>query len=340
MPTIDEIARLAQVSPATVSKVLNNRSYVSAQTRERVKRVIAETGFVPSQRARWLSTQRTLILGLLIPYTSDQLFADPHLLEIMRGIESVANEREYNLLLSTARSPSQAGSAFTRLLRTDVVDAAIVVETLDVQVAAALAHPDKTWAVIGYAHAEGVPAVHADDYGGALAAARHLAELGHRRIGVISSVPRPSALDERLRGITDALAAADAPLDEALIAVGDFSLESGERAALELLGRPGRPSAIFALNDRMALGVVRAAHQLGLHVPDDLSVVGFDDISLAALFTPALTTVRQPGFRLGAAAATATFALLDGAAPGPPTVIPTELVIRGSTGPPPAPERR
>ena len=104
MPTIDEIARMAQVSPATVSKVINNRSYVSAQTRERVQRVIAETGFVPSQRARWLSAQRTFILGLLIPYTSDQLFADPHLLEIMRGIEAVANEHDYNLLLSKARA--------------------------------------------------------------------------------------------------------------------------------------------------------------------------------------------------------------------------------------------
>lgn len=333
MPTIDEIARLAAVSPATVSKVINNRSYVSAATRARVERVIAETGFVPSQRARWLSTRRSFILGLLIPYTSDQLFTDPHLLEIMRGIEAVANRREYNLLLSTARAPSEAASAFSRLLRSDVIDAAIVVETLDIQPFTA-AQDLKSLVVIGYARSSSLQTVHADDYGGALQAARHLVDLGHSRIGVISSQPRPFALDERLRGIGDAMAGAQTPLDPELIAVGDFSLESGEQAAHALLSRPDRPSAIFALNDRMAFGVMRAAQSRGLAVPADLSVVGFDDISLATLVTPALTTVHQPGFKLGAAAAAALFELLDGVASTAQTVIPTDLVIRGTTAPP------
>jgi DNA-binding LacI/PurR family transcriptional regulator len=255
----------------------------------------------------------------------------------MRGIEAVANEHDYNLLLSTARARSEATSAFTRLLRSDVVDAAIVVETLDVQGAGPPLQPAKPWAVIGYAEGGSIPAIHADDRGGALAAAAHLLALGHRRIGVIGSVPRPSALDERLAGIGAALAAAGLALDEGLLAVGDFSFESGERAGHALLSRPDRPSAIFALNDRMALGVIRAAQSRGLGVPDDLSVVGFDDISLAALLTPALTTVRQPGFRLGEAAASSVFALLEGASPGPPTVISTELIIRGTTAPPRCP---
>jgi DNA-binding LacI/PurR family transcriptional regulator len=339
MPTIDEIARLANVSPATVSKVVNNRPYVSAETRRRIERVIAETGFVPSQRARGLSQRRSYVLGLMVPYTSDQLFSDPHLLEIMRGIEAEANLREYNLLLSTARAPAEAASACVRLLRSDAIDAAIVVETLDLQsFTAALTEQTAPWVVIGYAQHTGTYTVHADDYDGALRATRHLLDLGHRRIGLITSTPRPFALEERLRGVRDALGAAGLTLDEALITVGDFSTASGEQAAQHLLDCPQPPTAIFALNDRMAFGVVRAAAERGLRVPEDLSVVGFDDISQAALLTPALTTVRQPGYALGVAAARLLFALLDGEQPEASGPIPTELVLRGSTAPPHTPE--
>ncbi len=335
MATINEIARLAQVSPATVSKVLNNRRYVSTITRARVERVIAETGFVPSQRARGLSKRRSFILGLLIPYTSDQLFADPHLLEIMRGIEAEANTHEYNLLLSTARAHVEAASAFTRLLRSDAIDGAIIVETLDVQpFAEALAQQPSPWVVVGYTSHRDIPAVHADDFGGAFAAAEHLLALGHRRIGVISSSPRPYALEERLRGVRAALAAAGLCLEDALLATGDFSPESGAAGAHALLALPDPPSAIFALNDRMALGVVRAALERGLSVPHDLSVVGFDDIALATLLNPQLTTVRQPGYSLGGAAATALFGLLEGAVSAAPATLPTELIVRGTTGVP------
>jgi DNA-binding LacI/PurR family transcriptional regulator len=341
MPTIDEIARLAQVSPATVSKVLNNRRYVSVETRARVERVIAETGFVPSQRARGLTQRRSFILGLLIPYTSDQLFTDPHLLEIMRGIEAEANTREYNLLLSTARGPVDAASAVTRLLRSDVIDGAIVVETLDVRpFAEALAEQPSPWVVVGYPDRAAIPAVHADDFGGAVAATRHLLELGHRRIGVISSSPRPYALEERLRGVRTALAQTGLSLDAALIVTGDFSIESGEAGAHQLLSRDDPPTAIFALNDRMALGAVRAAWGRGLSVPEQLSVVGFDDIALATLFTPALTTVRQPGYGLGGAAAAMLFGLLDGIHHVSPVTLPTELIVRGTTGLPQVFERR
>jgi DNA-binding LacI/PurR family transcriptional regulator len=335
MTTIDKIAALAGVSPATVSKVLNNRPYVSAEKRARIERVIAETGYVPSQRARGLSTQRSFILGLLIPYTPDQLFADPHLLECMRGIESETNARDYNLLLSTARAPAEAASACVRLLRSDVIDAAVVLETADLQpFTETLAHGDWPLVVIGYSRSLSVHAVHADDYGGALETVRHLTALGHRRIGIVSSRLRPFAIDERLRGIRDALAEAGLALDERLVASGDFSFESGDEAGHALLARPDRPTAIFALNDRMALGVLHAAAERGLRIPEELSVVGFDDIPTAAIARPPLTTVRQPGFALGKAAGAALFALLDGRTASAETVIPTGLVLRGSTAAP------
>jgi DNA-binding LacI/PurR family transcriptional regulator len=335
MTTIDEVAKLAGVSSATVSKVINNRSYVSLETRARVEQVIAETGFIPSQRARGLSKQRSYILGLLIPYTPDQLFADPHLLECMRGIEDTANLHDYNLLLSTARAPADAASACIRLLRSDVIDGAIVLETSDLQpFAAALNQQDAPMVVIGYPLGGATHAVHADDYGGARRAVEHLLSFGHRRIGVVGSVLRPFAIEERLRGLRDQLAEAGLMLDERLVAEGDFTSESGERAGHALLDLPEPPTAIFALNDRMAVGVMRAAGARGLAIPADLSVIGFDDIPIATLLDPALTTVRQPGFALGQAAAAAIFTLLDGKAPGPPAVIPTDFIIRGTVGPP------
>lgn len=331
MTTITKVAQLAGVSTATVSKVLNNRPYVSAEKRARVQRVIAELGYVPSARARGLSKRRSMVFGLLIPYTPDIFFADPHLLACMRGAEGEANLHDYNLLLSTARAPEESFIACARLLRSDVIDGAIVVETIDLQpYTEALSHKEAPLVVIGYPPDPAIPAVHADDYGGALAAMRHLLALGHRRVAVIGSVLRPYALEERMRGIHNALASAGLALDPRLIAHGDFSVESGVRAAHSVLSLPERPTAVFALNDRMALGVIRAALERGLQVPDDLSVVGFDDISLAAHNMPPLTTVRQPGMALGQAAAQLFFAQLDGTPP-PTTVIPTDLIIREST---------
>jgi DNA-binding LacI/PurR family transcriptional regulator len=335
MTTIDNIARLAGVSPATVSKVLNNRPYVSAEKRAVIERVIAETGYVPSQRARGLSKRRSFILGLLIPYTPDQLFADPHLIECMRGIEFEANAREYNVLLSTAREPAEAASSCVRLLRGDVIDGAIVLETLDIQpFTEALHRHEAPLVVIGYPCVPSIYAVHADDYGGARQAAQHLLDLGHRRIAIVGSRLRPFAIDERLRGVRDALAASGLALEEPLLMIGDFSVESGDAAGRQLLTLAEPPTAIFALNDRMAFGVMRTAAALGLQVPGDLSVIGFDDIPLATLMTPALTTVRQPGFALGRTAAETFFALLEHEEAAPVTVIPTEFVLRGSTAPP------
>jgi DNA-binding LacI/PurR family transcriptional regulator len=335
MTTIDNIARLAGVSPATVSKVLNNRPYVSAEKRARIERVIAETGYVPSQRARGLSTRRSFILGLLIPYTSDQLFADPHLLECVRGIEHETNLRDYNLLLSTARESVESASACVRLLRSDVIDGAIVLETSDLQpFTTALRRPDSPVVIIGYPEDRSLPNVHADDFGGAFAATQHLLQLGHTNIGVISSLLRPFAIDERLRGIREALLEYGLTLNEALILPGDFSVESGEAAATQLLDRNDAPTAIFALNDRMALGAIRAAHARDLRVPEQVSVIGFDDIYIASLLNPPLTTVRQPGYAMGQVAASLLFDLLEERTVPSTTVIATELILRSSSAVP------
>jgi DNA-binding LacI/PurR family transcriptional regulator len=328
MATIYEVAERAGVSTATISKVLSGKGYVSAATRERVFQAISELGYVPSQRARALTKGRSFIVGLLVPYSSDQFFDDPHLIACMRGIEQVANEHDYNLLLSTARSPSDCA----KLLRSSVIDGAIVIETSDNPLfVAALGAQHYPWVAIGYPPVPGAHVVHADDRAGARAMTSHLLELGHRRIGVIDSSPRPRAIDERLAGVHEALEARGLALDSSLLITGDFSEESGYQAAGRLLSMPARPSAIFAFNDRMAFGVLRRARELGLAVPGALSIAGFDDIPAARASVPTLTTVQQPGATLGRAAAQALFRLLDGAHTSAHEIIPTTLVAREST---------
>jgi DNA-binding LacI/PurR family transcriptional regulator len=340
MATIYEVANRAGVSPATVSKVLSNKPYVSAATRARVEQAIADLAYVPNKVARGLTTGRVFILGLLVPWDPNQIFADPHLLEIIHGVEHAANQHDYNLLLSTARRRADAASACERWLRGNILDAAIVVETLSLQEqSAALAQQPYPWVVVGYPITGTRAAIHADDYHGAMDATRYLLGLGHRRIGVVSSVQRPTALDERVRGVQAAFAEAGLPFDESLLLVmDDLGADDGYTAGAVLLRRPNPPSAIFALTDRLALGVLRYAHEHSISVPGSLSLVGFDDIALVAHASPPLTTVRQAGFALGEAAARAVFALLDGDEPPHDRVLPTELIVRGSTAAPP--ERR
>jgi DNA-binding LacI/PurR family transcriptional regulator len=235
------------------------------------------------------------------------------------------------VLLSIARPPAETASAYVRLIRSDIIDGAIVMETLDIDpILAALEHREQPLIVLGYARQSALPAVYADDYGGAVQVMRYLLDLGHRRIGIVSSTIQPFGIEERLRGVKDTLTVYGLGFDQRLIGFGDFSVESGERVGRTLLERPDPPTAIFALNDRMALGVMRAAQGLGMVLPADLSIVGFDDISVASYATPPLTTVRQPGFAMGQAAAKAFFTRLAGQAPPAATVIPTKLVLRQS----------
>jgi DNA-binding LacI/PurR family transcriptional regulator len=330
MATIYEVAERAGVSAATISKVLSGKGYVSSTTRERVFRAINELGYVPSARARALSAGRSFIVGLLVPYSSEQFFDDPHLLTIMRGVERVANEHDYNLLLSTVRGSTDCA----RLLRSSVIDGAIVIENEDNPLfVSALGTQAYPWVAVGYPSAAAAAVVHADDRSGARALTTHLLAQGHRRIGLIDSSPRPHALAERLLGVAEALASFELSLDALPIVTGDFSEHSGYLAAQQLLRAPHPPSAMFALNDRMALGALRAAQERGVRVPEQLSVAGFDDIPAAATSLPPLTTVRQPGEALGVAAAHILFALLDGASHPAQQIIPAELVVRASTAP-------
>lgn len=334
MATIDEVAERAGVTRGTVSKVLSGAYNASPRTRAKVEQAAAELGYRPNLAARALSKGRTFVVGLLIPYDPDQLFADPHLLDIIRGVEAAANSRDYNVLLSTAHRPNDPTSAYSRVLRSRYVDGMVVIEGPDMlTIAEQLKQQPSPWVISGYAPAGSEAyCVHADDPAITAKLTEHLLALGHRRIGVISSELRLRTFDKRLEGFHQALHAHALGCDPGLIVFGDMSVESGYRAAAQLMGRPEPPTAIWALNDRMALGALQWAREHGARVPADLSIAGFDDISAAALSDPPLTTVRLPSYQEGQAAIEMVFQLLDGESLPREMIVPTDVIVRGSTG--------
>jgi LacI family transcriptional regulator len=297
--TISDIARLAGVSKATISRVLNGKPDVDPETRERVLRLVDEFGFVPSIAASGLAGGRSRLLGVLIPS-----LIWPLMPEVMRGIGEVVENTAYELVLYTM-SPTQDRSAvIDRILAAKLTSGLLAV------------FPGQSTDHLNWLQDQGFPIVMIDDQGaptrapwvgtdnreGAYAAVRHLLSLGHRRIAHIQAPSTFQVSKDRAAGYRDALAEAGLALEPSFLVEGDFRPSSGRVGAEKLLSLPNRPTAIFAANDEMAYGVLAAAETLGLRVPDDLAVVGFDDIASSAHIRPPLTTVRQPFYEMGQAA--------------------------------------
>jgi len=326
--TIYQVAESAGVSISTVSKALSNKNGVSSATRQKVWDTAQRLGFVPSLAARSLTGGKTGIIGLLVPYSPKQLFSDPHLIGNIHGIEQALNEQDYNLLLATAQREHNPASSYERLFRANYFDGVIVMETQeshqqDLQLR--LSRNEKPWVILGYpAGITPCYSVYADDYQGGQIAADHLLSLGHRKISIVSSDPRPSAFDERLRGFETIIKQQGLILSELQIYFGDMTRESGHRIAKNLLDT--RPTAIFALNDRMALGIMDWASENGIAIPDDLSIIGYDDIPEAN--SHKLTTIRQPAIEMGQEAVKLLFRLLNGENAPSRIVTPTILIER------------
>ncbi len=333
--TIKDVAARAGVSYQTVSRVINNKPDVTDETRQRVQNAIEDLNFRPNLAARSLPSKRSFVIGLIIPYEADYLFRDPHLLAQISGIDTIANAHDYNVLLSTAGHSTSGVEAYQRFIRNQVADGALVVETASNEAGGDLLRTHNYPHVnLGYViHNNNTCFVHCDDRGGARAATHHLLEKGHHRIGVINgpSVGAIVTMQERLLGHQQALAEAGYTFDSNLMVYGDYTRASGQAATKKLLALPQPPTAIFALNDRMAMGAIRALHAANLRVPDDIAVVGFDDIPAAADFSPALTTVRQPSKTMGQVATEMLFKLIAGEALSQrEMILPAELIIRQS----------
>ncbi|MBI3979951.1 MAG: LacI family DNA-binding transcriptional regulator [Chloroflexi bacterium] len=328
--TIHDIAREAGVSHTTVSRALNDKGELDPETRARVRAVAERLRYTPSSVARALASGRTRTLGVLITDNASPTFA-----EALRGVEEVANAAGFGLLLCNSADSQDQALRCLAMLMANRVDGILVTPVQTDQRDLTLLRQSGIPFVLLFRHFADVVAdcVVTDSVEGGLLATGHLLDLGHRRVGHIGGPPHISTAQERLAGYRRALAKRDLPFDETLVASAAFSVAGGHQAALALLDRPDRPTSIFAATDLQAIGVLKAARTLGLRIPDDLPLVGGDDIELAEFLEVPLTTFHQPSRAIGARGAELLLARIQGEAGEPRRVIfAPRLIIRRSSG--------
>jgi len=339
MPTIYEVARRAGVSTATVSRVLSRPEVVAPDTRRRVMQAVDTLGYTPNAAAKNLRTLRSGKLLVTVPDISNPFFS-----LILQGIEDSALREGYHVLLGDTQHDEQREEGYALMLKRKEADGLIFLGHRLPRAAAGLVAAAGTAAPVvngcEFNPELGIPSVHIDNTKGASDAMEHLFSLGHRRIGVVTG-PLVSPLSrDRLNGATQRAKAHGAERD-IVIMHGDFSIESGALAAERLLTRRERPTAIFCFNDEMAIGVLDVARRLKIAVPDDLSLVGFDDIRFARYFDPPLTTIAQPMREIGERTVRLLLEILNGTMTMPLSItLPHTLIVRGSTGPVPPPQRQ
>lgn len=328
------VARRAGVSIATVSRVFTGKGPVRDSTRERVLEVARRLQYAPHAGARSLAGRRTDTVGVVLPDLYGGFYS-----ELLRGLDRAARREGFHLLVSGSHSdPAEVAAVLAAL--SGRVDGLILMFP-DLEAATLPARLLDTPVLLLNCKVDGLRAdsIRIANRQGAAAVVRHLLALGHRHIAMIGGPAHNLDAAERRQGFLSALRGEDgAAPGEPAYAEGTFSEESGHRAALELLAARPRPTAIFAANDSMALGCLHAAHELGLRVPADLALVGFDDIPAASYVTPPLTTVQVPILELGERAMTRLLAAVRAPSPEPPRDerLPVQLVVRRSCGPPPA----
>ncbi|QIB35986.1 LacI family DNA-binding transcriptional regulator [Ancylobacter pratisalsi] len=324
-PRLADVARLAGVSTATVSRVLSNPDMVSRQAREVVEDAIRATGYRLNHAARNLRHRRTGGVVALVPDLSNPFFS-----QILAGMSAVLAPASYNLLVADTRAMSaESILSYAEPSRADgliVLDGGLPLERFERHVPLVLACE---W-IPGLS----APRVKIDNRAAAALAVAHLVELGHRRIGHVAGPPENVLTQARLAGLKQALEARGLPAP--LVLAGDFSLDSGRRAGAQWLALPEdeRPGAMFFASDAMACGFIGEVQHRGFSVPNDVSVMGFDDIELVAHMTPALSTIRQPRDAIGRRAASLLLDLIGGTDTAEDVILPVELVIRASTAPP------
>jgi DNA-binding LacI/PurR family transcriptional regulator len=317
-----------------VSKVLSNTPYFTEETRLKVMQAVEELGYVPNLAARALSLGKTYIIAVVFPYVYDTIFTDPLVSTILQGIETECSTRGYNILLSTPRlSSSGADDNFRRLILSGYLDGVIALDSYPVMSVLKPVYEKGIPAVaIGYHTCE--YCVRSDDSSGGYLIMQHVLDLGHRQIGIIS-VPEETHLcvPKRLDGLRGAAASAGVDFDHLPKLKGDWSTPGGADCAKRLLERHPDLTALVCMNDRMAMGAIQQAREMGFEVPRDITVVGYDDIPMAATFSPAVTTISQQGPELGRKAARMLFEVLSGNRPEP-VELPTHLIVRQSSAEP------
>ncbi len=340
MSTINDVARLAGVSSMTVSRVINNSGYISPQTRVRVEQAIAELGYVPNALARQLRSKRTKSLALVLTDITNPFFTT-----IARGVEDVAGASGFSVMFCNTDESEADEHEYLELLVQRQVDGVLLVPASSDGRSLELLRNHRLPAVIldRRLRTPQVDEVRCDSEAGAYQLTRYLADLGHRRIAMLTGRKTVSTSFDRVAGYSRALAEAGIELDASLIRYaelnyGGFNQSDGYRMAQQILAAAPRPTAIFAANNFIAFGAIRALREAGLRVPEDVSVVAFDDLPSEWVMDPFLTVVAQPAYEIGRRAAVLLLDRLEREGPIDPraVVLPAELRIRRSSGPPPA----
>jgi LacI family transcriptional regulator len=327
--TMADVASKAGVGKTTVSRVLNGKDDLDPATAARVRQVIEELGYVPSAGAVSLARGRTRVVGMLVPSLTW-----PWVGEVLQGVVDVVEAEGYGLLLFSASRGEESILRFASKVSAKSFDALVVIE------------PEGTLEYLAELHRKGLPVVLIDDRGnrpefpsvsptnreGGESAARHLLDLGRRRPVIVTGPEGLGCTRDRLDGFAAVYADAGMPVDAGCVVGGDFTFDGGREAVRRLTADGVAFDAVFAHNDLSAAGALRALSEASLRVPEDVAVVGFDDVPLASYTEPPLTTVRQELRQMGETAARMLMGYFDGTAmPTAPVMLPTTLIVRGST---------
>lgn len=329
--TISDVAHLAGVSKSTVSHVINQTRFVEAETKERVLKAIEDLNYRPSRVAQSLTTNKTYTIGIIVSDITNHYFG-----ELIRSIEIVLDAKGYSLIVCNTDEQLERERAYLELLTSQQVDGIIAAAT------------SQNWDELFETHLKNIPIVFLDrkfdefanftfvganNYAGAYMGTEHLIQQGHTEIGILAGFQRLSSMRERVRGYKDALAQHGIAVRDEWIVYSELAVDAGCQAATQILSLPQRPSALLVNNNLLSLGALTCIRQLGLSVPQDVALVGFDDHPWAAVSAPPLTVIRQPVDLLGKKSAEMVLGLLEGKPVEPNVlVLDCELVVRESCG--------
>ena len=335
MVTIKDVARLANVSPSTVSRVISDHKSISDETKERVRQAMEELGYYPNFIARSLIKRSSHALGLILSRSTESAFSNPFFAEILRGISKMTQKRQYTLVLSTAENYKDEAKQCLQMVMERRVDGLILLAPrVNDELIRKLAQNKHPFVVVGRVNGlQHHYAVNNDNIQAAYSAVRHLLNLGHRRIAFLNGPAEYTFCQDRYQGYCMALREFGVEVDERYIRHAQIDHKDDYELGKELLNLKPRPTAFFVADDLMVIGIYRAIKEAKLKIPQDVAVIGFNDDAFATLLDPPLTTIRIPIYEMGKAAAETMIAVLNGEEVNPPQkILSSELVIRESCG--------